>query len=131
MKTNNKVHCMYCGEALIGRADKKFCNAGCRALFHHARRRQRHPRYCQVMDALKKNRRILLQINPSGFTSVRTTYLQAQGFDFSCFTNRYVTPANEVFYFCFEIGYKFLDADKVFLMHWQPYLEFNANLAPP
>ncbi|MFM8912583.1 MAG: hypothetical protein ACKOE6_06660, partial [Flammeovirgaceae bacterium] len=58
-----------------------------------------------VMILLRKNRRILLELNTTGKTRVSRETLNKNGFDFNYFTSQYKTKDNAVYYYCFEQGY--------------------------
>ena len=98
-------HCDYCGEVLRGRLDKRFCNAECRNGFHnhHAAREDAFMR--QVNKILRKNRRILRELNPEGKATVHVDRLQDRGFSFNHFTHTHQTKEGKVYTFCYEYGY--------------------------
>ena len=55
--------------------------------------------------ALRKNRRILLSLNPSGKTKITKQQLQRAGFDFKYMTHTYTTSSGNTYYFCYEQAY--------------------------
>ncbi len=66
--------CLSCGETLIGRADKKFCNDSCRNNYHHNQNRDQINFIRNINNILKKNRAILKALNPpDGKTKVKKT----------------------------------------------------------
>ncbi len=58
-----------------------------------------------INNILRKNRRILAQLNPKGKSKVHRDKLLELGFKFSYFTNEYVTKAGKGYRFCYEQGY--------------------------
>lgn len=61
--------------------------------------------------ALRKNRRILKELNPYGKSKVSRTQLEAKGFDFKHFTHVYKNKEGKIYYFCYEHGYLPIDHD--------------------
>jgi len=98
-------NCGYCGEVLRGRSDKKFCSSECRNGFHnhHAARDDAYMR--RVNKALRKNRRILRELNPDGKTTVHVDRLVDREFSFKYFTHVYVTKEGREYRYCYEHGY--------------------------
>jgi hypothetical protein len=54
---------------------------------------------------LRKNWRILEQLNPKQKTKTSKSKLQDLGFDFNYFTSIYTTKAGTVYYFVYNQGY--------------------------
>jgi hypothetical protein len=97
--------CLECGEPFKGRIDKKFCSDLCRVSFNN-RINSEDVRYVRsINNILRKNRRILISLNPSGKNKVTRDKLKAKGFDFQYFTSQYTTKDGAVYYYCYEHGY--------------------------
>jgi hypothetical protein len=62
-----------------------------------------------VNNILRKNRRILMSLNPTGKNKVSQENLKAKGFDFQYFTSMYKTRDGAQYYYCYEQGYLPLD----------------------
>ena len=97
--------CLICGRTLHGRIDKKFCSDHCRNKYHNSldpneARYIRHVNYI-----LRKNRRILMEFNRKGIVDIPALTLMHAGFDFKFITN-ISTKQGEIFYYCYEHGYK-------------------------
>jgi hypothetical protein len=58
---------------------------------------------------LRRNRRILCELNPKGKSKTSLSKLAEKGFDFTYFTNVRRTNSGSVYYFCYEQGYLPLD----------------------
>jgi hypothetical protein len=58
-----------------------------------------------VVNLLRKNRRILVELNTTGKTRVSRDALVKKGFDFNYFTSWYKTKDNATYFYCFEQGY--------------------------
>lgn len=111
-----KKLCLNCNLPVTGRTDKKFCDDACRSS-HHAKLGTADPDYVrQINLRLKRNRKILLSLNPDGKAKVNRKELLARGFDFQCFTGNYKTEKNACYYFCYEMGYLLLEHDYVLLV---------------
>ncbi|WP_236975636.1 hypothetical protein [Membranihabitans maritimus] len=76
----------------------------------------------KVNRILRKNRRVLAELNPSGKTKVHKRQLQQKKFDFSYFTNVYRTKNGNVYYFCYDQGYLPLEKDFYALVERQDYV---------
>jgi len=64
-----------------------------------------------VQNILRRNRRILLELNPDDEATVHRDQLIARGYNFEFHTNSQITPDGRVYYFCFELGYLALEND--------------------
>jgi len=111
-----KKLCLNCSLPVSGRTDKKFCDDACRSTYH-ARYSNVDADYVrQINLRLKRNRRILLSLNPTGKVKVRQKEMLALGFDFQYFTSIYKTEKNACYHFCYEMGYLLLERDEVLLV---------------
>jgi predicted nucleic acid-binding Zn ribbon protein len=107
-KKEEKV-CLECGGKIMGRADKKFCSDQCRVSFNNKLNRDETAYMNNVTNILRKNRRILLELNPTGKAKVNRDKLNEKGFDFTYFTSQYVTKEGAIYHFCYEQGYLAMD----------------------
>lgn len=107
-KKEEKV-CLECGGKITGRADKKFCSDQCRVTYNNKLNRDETAYMNNVTNILRKNRRILLDLNTTGKTKVNRDKLNEKGFDFNYFTSEYVTKEGAVYHFCYEQGYLAMD----------------------
>ncbi len=103
--------CLDCGEPLIGRADKKFCHDQCRNNYNNRLNSDNSAVVRKVNNFLKKNRRILCDLNPSGKTTVHKDKLIEHGFNFTYYTHVYVTQKGSTYKFVYEYGYLPLEND--------------------
>jgi predicted nucleic acid-binding Zn ribbon protein len=102
--------CLECGSKIIGRADKKFCSDQCRVAYNNRLNSNETNFMRNVNNVLRKNRRILIDLNTTGKSRVSREKLHEKGFDFSLFTSTYVTKEGSVYHYCYEQGY--LQVDK-------------------
>lgn len=103
-KIQEKV-CLECGDKMKGRADKKFCSDQCRVSFNNRLNRDETKYVNNVSNLLRKNRRILMDLNTTGKTRVSRDMLTKNGFNFNYFTSQYKTKENATYFYCFEQGY--------------------------
>jgi hypothetical protein len=68
-----------------------------------------------VNNALRKNRRILGQLNPYGKTRASLDMLLSKGFNFNYFTSTQRTREGLVYYYCYDQGYRKIDQE-IFLL---------------
>ena len=115
--------CIECGDTITGRRDKKFCCGDCKNTFNNRLNTDASKFIRNINNTLRKNRRILAQLNPSGTTKVTKTQLLDEGFKFSYFTNEYVTRAGKVYRFCYDQGYLELEPNKYALVIRKEYVE--------
>jgi len=103
--------CLECGTKLRGRIDQKFCSDQCRNTYNNRLNKDESSLMKNINNRLRKNRRILKELNPNGKAKVKKQTLLAKGFSFKYFTNVYKTKEGKVYYFCYEYGYLPLDND--------------------
>jgi len=111
-----KPKCLDCGEPMVGRADKKFCDDSCRSNYHNKTREDSVDLIRNVNYKLRKNRKILEELNPKGKSKTSRSALLKRGFDFSYVTSYYTTKANKTYYFIYEQGYLEFDKDEFALV---------------
>jgi hypothetical protein len=103
--------CADCGEEIKGRADKKFCNDICRNNYNNRLNSDSSNLVRRINAILRKNRRILQELNPDEKTSVHRDRLTERGINFNYITSIYTTKKGSVYYFCYEYGYLPLEND--------------------
>jgi hypothetical protein len=69
-----------------------------------------------VNNILRRNRRILEELNPTGKTKVPRKKLVSKGYNFDYLTSVYQTQNGKTYHFCYEYGYLPLDNDEVLLV---------------
>lgn len=103
--------CLECDEKIIGRADKKFCSDYCRNAYNNKINKDSKNLIRNINNRLRKNYRILEELNTSGKSKATKTRLLDKGFDFEHITNTYTTKKGSVYYFVYDQGYLPLDND--------------------
>lgn len=115
--------CLECETKLNGRKDQKFCSDYCRNT-HNNRLNEDATNYVRrINNILRKNRRILEKLNPSGKRTVDAMLLAEEGFNFHYFTNIYRTQKGNVYFFCYEQGYSKLEDNQYMLVQKQDYVK--------
>ena len=103
--------CLDCGETLRGRADQKFCSDACRNNYNNRMNRSETNFMRNIQNILRRNRRILSDMNNEGLKKVHQDVLIAKGFHFDFHTNVFTTKGGQIQYYCYEQGYKKDDDD--------------------
>lgn len=103
--------CLDCGERIVGRTDKKFCSDYCRNSYNNNLNKDRRNLVRNVNNLLRKNYRILEELNPTDKTTASKTKLLAKGFNFDFFTSIYTTKTGKTYYFLYDQGYLPLEGD--------------------
>jgi hypothetical protein len=101
---------------IAGRTDKKFCDDSCRSSYHAKFSTAETALVKTINQTLKRNRKILHDLNPDGKAKVNRQELISKGFDFQYFTSIYKTEKNACYYFCYEMGYLLLEREFVLLV---------------
>ena len=117
MNTINRA-CVYCGKAVRGRSDKKFCDDYCRNNHNNRLKADENNFVRNIIHALKKNRRILMEILPPEEEMVKTSRntLVEHGFHFRYLTHTYTNKKGSTYYYCFEFGYLPLEQDRILIV---------------
>lgn len=103
--------CLECGEKIIGREDKKFCSDGCRNAYNNKINKDSNNLMRNINNKLRKNYRILSEINTDGKTKASRSKLLSKGFDFEFFTSVLNTKTGNTYYFLYDQGYLSLEND--------------------
>lgn len=112
----NPKTCLDCGNPIQGRADKKFCNDLCRNNYNNQLNSNSYNIIRNVNNVLKRNRRIMEELNPGGKTRTTMAKMVAKGFNAKFMTNKLDTQNGKTYIFCYEYGYLPLDNDEVLLV---------------
>ncbi len=109
-------NCLECGEKIIGREDKKFCSDGCRNAYNNKMNKDSNNIMRNINNKLRKNYRILAELNIDGKSKTTRTKLLSKGFDFEFFTNILKTKTGNTYYFLYDQGYMLLENDMYILV---------------
>jgi len=103
--------CLECGTKIAGRVDKKFCCDQCRITYNNRLNSDNTNQIRNINNTLRKNRRILIDLNTTGKSKTTRKQLLEKGFDFQYFTSIYTTKEGAVYHYCYEQGYLQTDKD--------------------
>ncbi len=120
---NIKATCLFCNNELRGRVDKKFCDVQCRSAYHNSVANKEEEQIKSINKILRKNRSILKFASPQGKTTINKSFLVDREFNFNYLTSTYESKAGNTYKFCYDYGYMLLDAGKVLIVNWQPYMD--------
>jgi hypothetical protein len=98
-----KKNCAECGKTLVGRSDKKFCDAYCRNSYNNKVKREDEKYIQEVNRIIRRNRRILKHLCPEGKSVVRKEILDQLGYKYNHFSGIYRTKLG-TYYFCYDYG---------------------------
>lgn len=110
------MNCLECGEKIIGRSDKKFCNDACRNAYNNKQNKDSTNLMRNINNKLRKNYRILVETNIEGKTKANRSKLESLGFDFDYFTSLKVYKNGSEYRFIYDYGYKLLEDDFVLIV---------------
>lgn len=116
---DDKRKCPVCGDAVLGRVDKKFCSDHCRNSYNNERYSTHNALVQKVNRLLKKNYSILQTLNVTGKTKVKRTKLLQEGFDFTYFTSTYQTQKGTIYKLIYDQGYLALSDELFLLIKWE------------
>ncbi|KAF2335470.1 hypothetical protein [Flavobacterium daemonense] len=108
--------CLECSEKIVGREDKKFCSDGCRNAYNNKINKDTTNFMRNVNNKLRKNYRILAELNSEGKSKATREKMINKGFDFDFFTNILHTKTGNTYYFLYDQGYRSLDNDYFMLV---------------
>ncbi|WP_417939052.1 hypothetical protein [Flavobacterium sp. RS13.1] len=108
--------CLECAEKIVGREDKKFCSDSCRNAYNNKINKDSTNFMRNVNNKLRKNYRILCELNTEGKSKATREKMLNKGFDFDFFTNILQTKTGNTYYFLYDQGYRSLDNDYFMLV---------------
>ena len=114
--TKEDQTCIECGTAFKGRVDKKFCSDQCRTAHNNRLKSIENDYIKDVNNILRKNRRILVELNPDGKSRVKRDKLKSKGFDFAYYTSTYTTKDGAQYFYCYDQGYLPIEKDHCLLV---------------
>ncbi len=107
--------CLECGDKVVGRSDKKFCSDYCRNAYNNKVDKDSKNLIRNTNNRLRKNYKILSELNVSGKTTVKRRTLFDKGFDFQFFTSIYTTKVGKQYFYVYDQGYLALE-NEVYLL---------------
>ena len=108
--------CLECGDLLKGRIDKKFCSDYCRNSYNNNVNKDSKNLIRNINNRLRKNYKVLSELNVKGKTKVSRTKLYDKGFDFQFFTSIYKTKTGNTYFYTYNEGYLALENETFLLI---------------
>ena len=108
--------CLECGDKVIGRVDKKFCSDYCRNAYNNKVNKASKNLIRNTNNRLRKNYKILSELNTSGKTKVTRRKLFDRGFDFKFITSLYITKTGNTYFYVYDQGYLVLENELYLLV---------------
>ena len=108
--------CLECDEKVVGRIDKKFCSDYCRNTYNNKVNKESKNLIRNINNRLRKNYKVLTELNKTGKTKVSRNKLYDKGFDFRFFTSIYTTKTGNVYYYIYDQGYLALENEYYLLI---------------
>ncbi len=121
----NRKYCLECAKEIVGRLDKKFCDAYCRNTFNNKVKRQDEQYIQKINSIMRSNRRILKTLSPEGKASVRKDVLKKMGYDFRYYSATYQSP-KLLYYICYDYGFAAINDNgkqKAMIIQKQNYMD--------
>ena len=110
-------NCLECGEIIIGRVDKKFCNDACRNSFNNKQNKDQSNLMRNINNKIRKNFKILSKKKKKKKKKKSTrNKLSSLGFDFEYFTNVKIYKNGAQYFFVYDFGYRFLEDDFILVV---------------
>ncbi len=100
-----KKQCPECGGKIIGREDKIFCSDYCRNAHNNKVNKDSKNLIRNTNNRLRKNYKVLSELNESGKTKVTRVKLLNNNFDFNFFTSIYTTKTGNTYFYVYDQGY--------------------------
>jgi hypothetical protein len=101
--------CLECERDFFGRVDKKFCSDACRNAYNNRVNASDEAVIKKLNRVLRKNWKILKELNPDEKIKTQLSKLVKRGFDFDAITSNLVTKEGKEYRFCYDQGYLVLD----------------------
>ena len=108
--------CLECNDKVVGRIDKKFCSDYCRNSYNNKVDKESKNLIRNTNNRLRKNYKILTELNVTGKTKTSRRKLFDKGFDFQFFTSIYTTKTGNTYFYIYDQGYLALENETYLLI---------------
>ncbi len=115
----NKNHCLFCGETLSGRSDKKYCDDNCRNNHHYQLRKGDNAIIKSVNASLIRNREILRSLAANTRTMVMKKELVETNFNFNVMTSVYRTRKGSEYKVLYDYAYRVVNEYEVLILKYR------------
>ena len=101
--------CPVCKSPVIGRSDKKFCSADCRAQFHNEKNQRLSLMMRTTHRILRRNRKILEEFLRLNRCQTDRVSLGEKGFRFDYLTHSLEDEEGKVKVYCYDMAYAIVE----------------------
>ena len=108
--------CLECGEKIVGREDKKFCSDSCRNSYNNKINKDQTNLMRNINNKLRKNYRILNELNAQGRSTITHEKLLHKGFELEYITHILTTKTGKTYRFVYNQGYILTDDNQLILV---------------
>ena len=108
--------CLFCGERLYGRSDKKYCDHGCRNNHHYMIRKNSDVLVKSINVILHHNREVMRQLNKGVKSIIKKQSLEDRNFDFDVMTGLHKTKKGTEYRIVYDYAYRLVDEDNVLMV---------------
>ena len=110
-----KKFCPECGKEIIGRADKTFCSNACRNNHNNKVNKDSTNLMRNINNSLRKNYKILSELNVGEKTKVSKKDLMKKKFNFGNFTSILEAKTGNTYYIVYDLAFQELEGDVFFI----------------
>lgn len=111
-----KRYCLNDGKEIFGREDKMFCSNKCRNTYNNRQNKDATNLVRNINNRLRKNYRILTELNVVENAKVERKLLKKKGFDFEFFTSVLDCKTGNRYYFVYDHGFCEIKEDMFLLI---------------
>lgn len=111
-----KRFCPECNARVVGRSDKVFCSDHCRNIRNNRLNKDVNNSMRNINNALRKNRRILMDHCPGKSAKVTRKQLFHHGFHFKYLTHAEYLNGGERIEFCYDMGFKWVNEQELLII---------------
>ncbi len=124
-QAEEKRQCVFCGDPVRGRKDKKFCDDLCRNAYNNNQYAEKSNTVRRINRILLKNRNILEKflVNEKPVARVSRLQLSILGFAFNYYTHTRINNKDTVYRYCYEFGIAEVEKDKVIVIRNNRFTE--------
>jgi predicted nucleic acid-binding Zn ribbon protein len=115
--------CLECQDDFEGRVDKKFCSDQCRNTYNNRQNKDANTIVRSTNYILRKNRRVLAELNPYGKSKCTAAKLRSKGFNFNYFTSEYINKSGAIYKYVYDQGFLLLDDGTYALVIKKEYID--------
>lgn len=109
--------CAHCGKEIFGREGKMYCSNYCRNTYNNSVNKDVTNLMRNTNNALRKNYKILLELNPGETAKTTKKVLVKAKFDFDVYTSVLNCKTGNTYYFVYDKGYFFGENNVILLVN--------------